>query len=110
VDIVFDCCGKQEAIDQAIEILKPGGKILIVGIPEFDNWQIPADLTRRKEISLQNVRRQNNCLQKAIDLIADGSVDARPLITHEFPFHRTAEAFELVSAYRDGVMKAMIQY
>ena len=109
VDLVFECCGKQEAMDQAVEILKPGGKILIVGIPEFDNWIFAAEQIRRKEITLVNVRRQNNCLQMAIDLIADGSIDVPSLITHEFPFSRTAEAFELVSAYRDGVMKALIK-
>ncbi len=58
-DIVFECCGKQEAINQAIRLLKPGGKLLIIGIPEFDNWYFSADLIRRKEICIINVRRQN---------------------------------------------------
>ncbi|MCP4047344.1 MAG: zinc-binding dehydrogenase [Gammaproteobacteria bacterium] len=33
LDVVFECCGKQEALDQAIEMLKPGGKLLLIGIP-----------------------------------------------------------------------------
>jgi L-iditol 2-dehydrogenase len=36
LDVVFACCGKQEAINQAVYILKPGGKLMIIGIPEFD--------------------------------------------------------------------------
>lgn len=110
IDIVFECCGKQEAMEQAIEVLKPGGKVIIVGIPEFDTWHIPVDNTRRKEISLINVRRQNNCLQKAIDLLNNGSIDAGGVITHDFSFIQTAEAFELVSSYRDGVMKALVNF
>jgi L-iditol 2-dehydrogenase len=109
LDLIFDCCGMQEAMDQAIKIIKPGGRIMIVGIPEFDNWIIPADRARRKEIGFQNVRRQNDRMQKAIDLIARGEIDAGGLITHRFPFPRTAEAFDMVSAYRDGVMKAMVE-
>lgn len=110
LDVVFDCCGKQEAIDQAIDLIKPGGKIMIVGIPEFDNWVLATDLTRRKEICFQNVRRQNDRLQKAIDLIAKGKVDVSPLITHRFSFQDTGKAFDLVSGYRDGVMKAIIEF
>jgi L-iditol 2-dehydrogenase len=109
IDCIFDCCGKQEAMDQAIEIIKPGGKIMIVGIPEFDNWTFPTDITRRKEIGIQNVRRQNDRLQMAIDLIAEGKVNTDQLITHRFSFPRTNEAFNLVNEYRDGVMKALIE-
>ena len=109
LDLVFDCCGMQEAMDQAVRILKPGGKIMIVGIPEFNDWSLPADLIRRKEICFQNVRRQNDCLQKAIDLITESRIDVSSLITHRFSFSDTDKAFDLVSTYRDGVMKAIIE-
>jgi L-iditol 2-dehydrogenase len=109
LDCIFDCCGMQEAMDQAVELIKPGGKIMIVGIPEFENWLFATDKTRRKEVCIQNVRRQNDRLQKAIDLIADGRVDTDQLMTHSFPFARTNEAFDLVNDYRDGVMKALIE-
>ncbi len=110
LDCIFDCCGMQEAMDQAVELLKPGGKIMIVGIPEFDNWLFPADKTRRKEMCIQNVRRQNGRLQKAIDLIAEGKINTDQLVTHRFSFPRTNEAFDLVNDYRDGVMKALIEF
>ncbi len=109
LDVVFECCGQQDAMNQAIEMLKPGGKIMIIGIPEFDHWSLPADVIRRKELCLQNVRRQNDCIQPAIDMIAQGSIDVDKMITHRFPFEQTKEAFDLVSGYKDGVMKAMIE-
>jgi L-iditol 2-dehydrogenase len=108
LDTVFDCCGMQDAMNQAVELMKPGGKIIIVGIPEFDYWNLPTDQTRRKEICFQNVRRQNGRLQNAIDLIEDGRVDVKNLITHRFDFPDTGKAFDMVSGYRDGVMKAII--
>jgi L-iditol 2-dehydrogenase len=110
LDAVFECCGEQDAMDQAVELVKPGGKIMIVGIPEFDHWTFPADVIRRKEICLQNVRRQNECVQPALDMIANGSIDVEKMITHRFPFDRTKEAFDMVAEYRDGVMKAMIEF
>jgi L-iditol 2-dehydrogenase len=36
LDIVFECCGQQEAIDNAVDMLKPGGKLMVIGIPEFE--------------------------------------------------------------------------
>jgi L-iditol 2-dehydrogenase len=110
LDVIFECCGKQEAMDQAVRLLKPGGKIIIVGIPEFDNWSFPTDIIRRKELCLQNVRRQNECYQTAIDGISSGKLSMDMLVTHRFSFNKTREAFDLVAEYKDGVMKAMIEF
>ena len=110
LDYVFECCGKQEAVDQAIKLLKPGGKLLIIGIPEFDRWSFPTDEFRRKEIIVQNVRRQNECTHAVLDMIANRTVDVNLMVTHHFPFEKADQAFELVSAYKDGVMKAMINF
>jgi len=110
LDLVFECCGQQEAVDQAIDILKPGGKLLIVGIPEFDRWSFPVDKLRHKEISIQNVRRQNHALEETLDLLTHNRVNINLMPTHRFKFESTKEAFDLVAAYSDGVMKAMIDF
>lgn len=109
LDIVYECCGKQEALDQAVELLRPGGKLMVVGIPQFDRWSFVADMARRKELSIIHVRRQNDCMQAAIDLIGSGIVDSSLLITHTFTFENSKQAFDLVRDYRDGVLKAMIK-
>jgi L-iditol 2-dehydrogenase len=110
LDAVFECCGKQEALDQAFELLKPGGKLLIVGIPEFDRWSFPVDKARHKEICIQNIRRQVDCVENALEYMGNGTIDVSPMVTHRFPFARGKEAFDLVAGYRDGVMKAMIDF
>ena len=110
LDVVFECCGQQEAVDQAIELLKPGGKLMIIGIPEFDRWSFPVDKMRHKEITIQNVRRQNETLDETLEMISEHKVDVNPMVTHRFAFQDTQEAFDLVSGYNDGVMKAMIDF
>lgn len=82
---------------------------MIIGIPREDRVSFCPDLIRRKEITLINVRRQNHCTQKAIDLVAQKKVDLDFMITHTFDFEQTAEAFEVVAGYRDGVVKALIK-
>ena len=108
LDCVFECCGQQEALDQAMDILKPGGQLVIVGIPRTDLISFSADIFRRKEITIKYIRRQNHCVQAAIDLLSGGKVDMDFIVTHRFSLEQTQAAFDLLTDYRDGVIKAMI--
>ena len=75
LDVVFECCGQQEALDQAVALLRPGGKLMIIGIPEADHVRFDPDQCRRKEITIVNVRRQRGCVQTALDLIESHQAD-----------------------------------
>jgi L-iditol 2-dehydrogenase len=108
MDVVFECAGQQETIDQAIEMLKPGGRLVLIGSPRTERVSFDIDRLRRKEITITNIRRQNKCTQKAIDLIASGKVNTEFMITHRFGLEDTKKAFDLVAGYYDGVIKAMI--
>jgi L-iditol 2-dehydrogenase len=110
LDAIFECCGKQEALDQAFKLLKPGGKLMIIGIPEFDHWSIPADTARRKEITVQNIRRQVDCVEPALKYLSSGKIKVDLMATHRFGFNDTRQAFEIVAGYKNGVMKAMIDF
>ncbi len=107
-DAVFECCGKQEALDQGIEILRPGGTLFVVGIPEPDRVSFDINLLRRKEITIQNVRRQNKSFQPVIDLISAEEIEPSFMVTHRFGCGRTLEAFDTVAEYRDKVIKAVV--
>ena len=108
LDAVFDCSGDQAALDRAVDLLAPGGSLVVVGIPEADRVSFDINALRRKEISILNVRRQNDCTQEAVDLLASGALDLDPVVTHHFGFSESSAAFELVANYRDRVQKALI--
>ena len=110
LDAVFECAGEQDTIDQAVELLKPGGKLMLVGIPAIDRVSFVIDNLRRREITVVNVRRQNRCVAPALDLVASGSAPVDFMLTHRFNLDQTKQAFELVSDYRDGVIKALIEF
>jgi L-iditol 2-dehydrogenase len=109
LNVVFECCGQQDAADQAVQLLKPGGRLMIIGIPEFERWTFEADSTRRKEIYIQNIRRQNDAVAETLEMISSGRMKPDRMQTHDFTLNDAGEAFEMVAAYRDGVMKAMIR-
>ena len=109
LDAVFECCGDQSAFDQAIDILKPGGRLLIIGIPAVDRISFDIHVLRRKELSLHNVRRQRFSVREAIDLIRNKKVDVRFMATHTFALAEARQAFEIAAGYRDGVIRAIIR-
>jgi len=100
----------QEAVDQAFDLLKPGGVLMLIGIPEFDSWSLPVDKGRHKEVTIVNVRRQNGAVEETLELLESGTVDVSKMPTHRFAFTDSKKAFDLVASYGDGVMKAMIDF
>jgi threonine dehydrogenase-like Zn-dependent dehydrogenase len=108
LDVIFECCGQHEAIDQAFDLLKPGGVLMLIGIPEFDRWSFPVDKGRHKEVTIINVRRQNGTVEETLEMLENRSADVSKMPTHRFSFADSKKAFDLVASYADGVMKAMI--
>ncbi len=86
LDVVYECAGQQSAIDQALDMLRPGGILMLVGIPREDRISFSIDKMRRKELTVVNVRRQNHCPQTAIDWIASGKSNIDYMVTHHFTF------------------------
>ena len=111
LDAVFECSGSQDAMNDGVELLRPGGTLLLIGIPGAQSRvSFDINLLRRKELTVQNVRRQNGCVQPAIDAVARKDFDAAAMITHRLPFAETPPGFHMVEHYADGVVKAMIAF
>ena len=110
IDTVYECAGEQSTLDEAVELLKPGGKLVFIGAPRFERISFIIDEIRRREITIVNIRRQNDCTQRAIDLIVSGQVNLDFMITHRFKLEQTQDAFDMLAEYRDGVVKALIEF
>jgi len=108
LDAVYECCGDQSALYQALDLLTPGGRLVIVGIPPGDRVSFDIHALRRKELSLHNVRRQRFCVPEALDLIKNGQADVRFMATHRFALEDARLAFELAAGYRDDVIRAIV--
>ena len=108
LDVVFEASGEQDAVNNALKILKPGGKLILVGIPASARYIFDMDLMRRKELTVINVRRQNHCVEEAIELVASCKINVKQMVTHYFQLRKSPVAFDMVAGYRDNVIKAMI--
>jgi L-iditol 2-dehydrogenase len=109
VDVAFEAAGAPETPQQAAAVTRIGGKVILVGIAPDENLAFQADTLRHKGLTVKLVRRMKHTYPRAIRLVQAGLVDLRPLASHLFPLERIVEAFEMVAAYEDGVLRAVIQ-
>jgi L-iditol 2-dehydrogenase len=109
VDVAFECAGTQKSIDDATRMLRPGGTLVLIGIPEAADriWYDP-HLMRRREITVVNVRRQNRATERALSLLERRRDAPAVLLTHRFPPRRAKEAFDLVHRKADSAIKVLI--
>jgi L-iditol 2-dehydrogenase len=81
VDVAFETAGTDEALADAIAAVRPGGKVVLVGIPDGNRTSFTASPARRKGLTLLISRRMKpDHLPRAIELAAAGRVDLGSLI------------------------------
>ena len=106
LDVVFEAAGDNNAVEMAITATKPGGKVIVVGIPPDDRTAFSASIPRRKGLTIKMVRRMKLTYPRAIQLVERGKVDVRSLVTHTFALEQFIEAYQLAER-REG-LKAVI--
>jgi len=108
VDVVFEAAGVADTCRQSVDISAPGGKIMFIGIPPDDVTPFATSPARRKGLTFRFIRRSCLAYSRGISLMQEGILDLSTLVTHHFPLEETAKAYDLVSHYSDGVVKAVI--
>ena len=109
VDVAFEAAGVAETNEQAAQVAKIGGKVIVAGIPAEDEMAFSASNARRKGLTIKLVRRMKHTYPRAIRLVRAGQVNVRRLATHVLPLERIGEAFDMVAHYEDEVLRAVIQ-
>jgi L-iditol 2-dehydrogenase len=102
LDVAFEAAGVQDAVDDAFAAVRPGGKVILVGIPDDDKTSFSASTARRKGLTIKLVRRMKHTYPRAIELVSQGLVDVRSIVTHRFPLAEAREAFR-VAERREGL-------
>lgn len=108
VDVVIECTGSDEAVRDCSRIVRVLGRVVIVGIPDGEDYTFEASPARRRELSVTFCRRSNLTAEIAIEWISDGKIDGACLATHHFPLEAADKAMEFASAKADGVVRAII--
>lgn len=108
VDIVFEASGNPKAFSDIFRPVRPGGTIVLVGLP-VDPVAVDVPAAISKEVRIETVFRYANIFERALQLIASGKVDLKPLITDTFDFGRSILAFERAARGLPGDVKLQIR-
>lgn len=102
VQAAFEVAGENQAVETSVEAVKPGGRVVLVGIPAQDWTTFTASTARRKGITIKLSRRMIYTYPRAIQLVGEGVIDLQSLITRQFPLSEYHEAFQ-VASQRQGL-------
>ncbi|MBS7624807.1 NAD(P)-dependent alcohol dehydrogenase [Candidatus Bathyarchaeota archaeon] len=94
VDVVIEASGSPKALQQALDVVKPGGRVVLVGYP-LTEVPIFIDIILMKELDIRGVHRYANVFPTAIRLVSSGKVDVKSLVTHVFPLERILDGFNV---------------
>jgi len=89
-------------VETAFAAVKPGGTVMLAGIPVDDRTSFQASVARRKGLTIKMVRRMKFTYPRAIHLVESGQVDVRSLVTGHFPLEQAQHAFTLAQR-REGL-------
>ncbi len=107
VDVAFEIAGTNDAVRLAMDAVRPGGRVVLAGIPDDDLTTFSASVARRKGLTLALVRRMNEAYPRAISMAARGQVDLGPVVTHHFPLTDVDTAFR--AANRRTGLKVIVE-
>lgn len=108
VDVAIECAGSAEAVEQAIDVVRPGGTVVLVGIPPDDRVAFGAAKARRKGATIKFCRRMKHVYGRALALVAAGMVDLPPLVSHRFSLEELPAAFAALDRGERGLRKVVI--
>ena len=109
VDVVIEASGASQSIQQSIDIVKPGGRIVLVGYPPKD-VQMPLNKVIAKELRIQGIHRYANVYPTAIKAVSSGKAVVKPFVTNVFPLEQIKEAFEVNINKTGNPMKIQITF
>ena len=108
VDVALEATDSPLGPQHAAEAVRIGGRLVLVGIPEGDAFTLNASLVRRKGLTIKLSRRMGHVYPRAVQMVQQGRVKLKPLMTHRFGLEEADKAFDLQAAHHDGVIKSVI--
>jgi L-iditol 2-dehydrogenase len=107
-NVFVETAGSTAATAASVEIVRPGGVIVLVGLSPSPIVPMNSFSIIDKEIDIRGVFRYSNTYPAALSMIRRGAVNMKALVTAEYPLERTKEALDDVAARKPGIVKAMV--
>lgn len=107
-DIAFECAGLEITLDQAVQNVNKGGKIVIVAV-YGDRPKVDMAIVGDRELNvIGSLMYKHEDYQESVDLIASGKIQTEPLFTGHFEFEDYLKAYQHIDDQGDKSLKVII--
>ncbi len=107
-DIVCDAAGAATSLDTCLNLVRPGGDIVLVAMY---NEPVTADLAKavKNNVQLNTVRGEGGLnVRRALSLMGQDRLNIKPLLTHTFPLTEIHEAFRTFEERIENAIKVVV--
>ena len=109
VDVAFEAAWADHSVQQAADMARYGGRLVLVGIPPDDKLRLKHSVARRKGLTIMMSRRMKHTYPRAIELASSGKVKLEELVSHRYELAQTAQAYASNAAYEPGINKVILR-
>ena len=109
MDLVMDCAGTEESFNQALESVRPGGRLVLYGVYPDPLYEAHVVSIVLKDLTVYGCLSDRKGWDEVVALVEQHRLNLKRLITHRFPLEDAASAYEQVRCQTDGLVKAVLQ-
>ena len=109
VDIVFEAVGSDTSAELALELARPAGKVIVLGVFEH-NVMINMMNIVRKELQVSGSWTCVFSFKETLNLMKSQKIDVNHLITHRYAFQDSVKAFQEASSDKGNRIKSVIEF
>ncbi|MFT3748841.1 MAG: alcohol dehydrogenase catalytic domain-containing protein [Agriterribacter sp.] len=108
-DLVIDAVGSPDTNKLALDIVKPGGTILIIGLYNNSKSLLSYDIVLSEKTVMGSYAATQQDMKEALSLIAAGKVDVNSWV-HYYPLENSRQAFFDMMEAKDNHIKSVIVF
>jgi L-iditol 2-dehydrogenase len=106
--LVLEATNSPDGFRDAVAAARIGGRVVLVGIPDGDIYQLNAADARRRGLKIKFARRMGEVYPRAIRLVEEGKVDVVSIVSHRVGLEETPGVFQALADNAPGYVKVLI--
>jgi len=108
-DVVIDATGNPSAVEEGLELVRGGGKVMLFGVcPTDARVTLSPYKLFLDEVTILSSKMPPYAFPEAVRLIEAGKIDTETIVSHVLPLADLPEAFELFEKGKDKAIKIAI--
>lgn len=107
-DVVIECAGAEEAVQQSLDCVRRGGRIVLAGFTGSKGVLLDTNRIALDEIEVVGTRGAPNALPESIRLLASGQINVKPLVTHQLPLSEVHRGMEVFTNRLENVIRVAL--